>query len=70
MCHIIFWLIISVIILLAVNVKTGFMLFAFFGITVVINVVAYLLSSRRFSIGYRSAVQREFEQMKSDEKSR
>lgn len=63
--HILFWLIISAVIIFAVDLKTGLMLFAFFGITVIINAIAYCLSSRRTANGYKNAVQREYERMKS-----
>lgn len=64
--HIIFWLVISAVIILAVDVKTGLMLFAFFGITVVINAIVYFATSHKSEKSYDSAVQREYEKMKSD----
>ena len=64
--HIVFWLVISAIIIFAVDLKTGLMLFAFFGITVVINLIAYCVTSHKSIRGYNSAIQREYEKMKSD----
>lgn len=64
--HIIFWLVISAIIMFAIDLKTGLMLFAFFGLTVVVNIIAYFASSHKSTKGYKNAVQREYERMKSD----
>lgn len=44
------------------------MLFAFFGITVIGNVIAYCVTSGKSKKGYSSAIEREFEKMKSEQK--
>lgn len=64
--HVIFWLVISVVIIFAVDLRTGLMLFSFFGITVVINLIAYCATSHKSARGYHRAVQREYEKMKSE----
>ena len=64
--HIIIWIVISVVIMAALDVKTGLMLFAFLGITVIGNFIAYELSSRKITKNYDDVIQREFERMKSE----
>lgn len=64
--HIIFWLLISAIIIFAVDLKTGLMLLVFFGITVVKKFIVYCAASHKLAKGYKSAIQREYEKMKSD----
>lgn len=69
--HIICWLVISAVITIAVpeqamGIRVGILVFAFWGICVVIHILAYALSSRKVTRNYDSAVQKEFERMKSD----
>lgn len=64
--HFLFWLVISAIITFAVDLKTGLMLFAFFGITVVIHFIVYCATSRKTARSYSSAIQREYEKMRSE----
>lgn len=68
--HIICWIVISIVISLAVpekafGIRIGILVFLFWGICILIHILAYCLSSNRVTKKYDNAVQREYERMKS-----
>lgn len=69
--HIVCWLVISTVITIVVpeqvmGVRVGILVFGFWGICVVIHILAYALSSMKITKNYDNAVQKEFERIKSE----
>lgn len=48
--HTLFWLAISVFIIFAVDLKTGLILFASFGITVIVNIIVYCATLHKTTV--------------------